>query len=138
MIVGLSHVTLSVRDLPRSISFYVDLLGFRLVAHWPQGAYFEAGSLWLAVIVDQQVRSAPLPEYSHIAFKVPAASYADFAARIKSAGATVFQENRSEGDSLYFLDPDGHKLEIHVGDLSTRLASMRAAPWPGLEISPAG
>lgn len=31
------------------------------------------------------------------------------------------EENLSEGDSLYFLDPDGHKLELHVGSLQSRL-----------------
>jgi catechol 2,3-dioxygenase-like lactoylglutathione lyase family enzyme len=136
MIVGLSHVTLSVRELPRSVAFYCDVLGLRLIAHWPKGAYLAADQLWLALIVDQHVRTAPLPEYTHVAFQVPAASFQSLAESIELSGARIFQKNRSEGASLYFLDPDGHKLEIHVGDLSTRLASMRAAPWPGLEILP--
>jgi hypothetical protein len=45
-----------------------------------------------------------------------------------------WQENRSEGASLYFLDPDGHKLEIHAGDWQTRLAAMKQDPWePDIE-----
>jgi catechol 2,3-dioxygenase-like lactoylglutathione lyase family enzyme len=75
-----------------------------------------------------------LPEYTHIAFAVAEHDFAPLAARIKAAGATIFQENTSEGHSLYFLDPDGHKLEIHVGDLASRLRAARAQPWPGLEM----
>ncbi len=30
-----------------------------------------------------------------------------------------------EGGTLYVLDPDGHKLELHLGDLASRLAHYR-------------
>ena len=73
--------------------------------------------------------SSPLPEYSHIAFNVPAARFDDAAASIRASGAVIWQDNRSEGASLYFLDPDGHKLEIHAGDWRTRLAAMKEHPW---------
>ena len=38
------------------------------------------------------------------------------------------------GASLYFLDPNGHKLEIHASDLEARLLSARERPWEGLEL----
>ena len=44
------------------------------------------------------------------------------------------QQNWTEGESLYFLDPDGHKLEIHASDLAARLRSARERPWAGLEL----
>ena len=39
-----------------------------------------------------------------------------------------WQENRSPGDSFYFLDPNGHKLEIHVSDLDARVKTLKDAP----------
>jgi catechol 2,3-dioxygenase-like lactoylglutathione lyase family enzyme len=134
MITGCNHITLSVRDMAASLRFYGDVLGLRLVARWPRGAYFSAGHLWLALILDAQARGGPVPEYTHVAFTVAPRDFDALAARIRSAGATIWQENRSEGESLYFLDPTGHKLEIHASDLATRLRSARERPWEGLEI----
>lgn len=70
-------------------------------------------------------RAGPLPEYTHVAFDVGAADFRAIADKIKAAGATIFKDNKSEGDSLYFLDPNGHKLEVHVGDWKSRLAGYR-------------
>ena len=136
MITGLNHVTLSVRDVERAWRFYVDLLGCRPVVRWPKGAYLLAGDLWLALVLDDHTRAGPLPEYSHLAFSVRPADFAALAGRIQAAGAVIWQANWTEGESLYFLDPDGHKLEIHASDLTTRLRAARQNPWEGLEFFP--
>ena len=104
-------------------------MGAKPLARWSRGAYLLAGDVWLCLALDEQTRSAPAPEYSHIAFSVSAVGFDDAAARIRASGAAIWQENRSEGASLYFLDPDGHKLEIHAGDWRTRLAAMKLDPW---------
>ena len=129
MIGGVNHITLAVRDLDRSFRFYVETLGTKPLARWSRGAYLLAGDLRLCLTLDGRMRSSPPPEYSHIAFSVPAARFDDAAARIRASGVTIWQDNRSEGASLYFLDPDGHKLEIHAGDWRTRLAAMKRDPW---------
>ena len=87
MITGINHVTLSVRNVERSVAFYVDVLGCRPVVRWDGGAYLLAGTLWLAVLEDPQVRDGPLPEYTHVAFTVPAAEFAALSERIVAAGA---------------------------------------------------
>jgi len=55
--------------------------------------------------------------------------------RILKAGAVIFKKNTSPGKSLYFLDPDGHKLEIHVGNWQTRLQIKKENPgnWKNVE-----
>jgi glutathione S-transferase fosA5 len=131
---GINHVTLSVRDPVRSMAFYRDVLGFRPVARWPKGAYLLAGDLWVALVEDARVRDGALPESTHVAFSVAQADFPAAADRIRSSGSRTWKENESEGDSLYFEDPDGHRLEIHVGDLATRLEECRRNPWPGLEV----
>lgn len=67
------------------------------------------------------MRTQPLPEYTHIAFTVTANFFEQMKQILISKGVVVWKENSSEGESFYFLDPDQHKLENHVGDWQTRL-----------------
>lgn len=128
MISGLNHTTLSVRDLERSFRFYTEVVGLKPVARWYKGAYLLAGEAWVCISLDSETRSGPLAEYSHIAFSVEQARFNDLVESLVSAGIVSWQENHSHGESFYFLDPDGHKLEIHTSDLAARLASLRLKP----------
>jgi len=104
------------------------VLGCNVVARWPDGAYLTAATTWIAL-----VRGAPTAagrDYSHIAFTVTADELRALAQRLEAHGVAAWQENWTEGDSFYFTDPDGHRLEAHVGDLRSRLRD----PWDGLEI----
>jgi glutathione S-transferase fosA5 len=133
MVGSLNHVTLSVTELERSFEFYSRVLGFRPLARWDRGAYLLAGEqTWVCLTVDQRTRAAPLAEYSHLAFSVAEGGFADAVARIDASGAPAWQDNSSEGASHYFLDPDGHKLELHVGDWRSRLHACRERPYDGM------
>jgi glutathione S-transferase fosA5 len=129
VIEGLNHLTFSVRELERSFRFYRDVLAFRPLARWSRGAYFLAGDAWVCLTLDQRARLEPLPEYTHVAFTVAASAFDSVSARIRASGAREWQPNGSEGASLYFCDPDGHKLEVHVGDWRSRLEACRATPF---------
>jgi catechol 2,3-dioxygenase-like lactoylglutathione lyase family enzyme len=130
---GLNHLTLAVTDLDRSLAFYQGVLGLRLRARWPAGAYLDAGSLWVCLAVDPAAAARPHPDYSHVAFDVDAAGFEALSVRV-TAAAPRWRENRSEGASLYVLDPDGHKLELHVGSLDSRLAHYRATAPQGMVL----
>lgn len=133
VITGLNHLTLAVSDLERSISFYSGLLGFSIRMRGPSSAYLESGTLWLALVVDANVRRGPLPEYSHVALSVATSELRILADRLTSAKVKRWQE-ADRADSFYFLDPDGHKLELHSGDLRSRLEIRAAMKEPGIVI----
>lgn len=134
MLKSLNHLTLAVSDIASSIGFYHHLLGLPLHARWDSGAYLSCGDLWLCLSLDAQRRYIAPQEsdYTHYAFSLDENDFAVFVARLAQAGVTSWKENKSEGESFYFLDPDGHKLEAHVGNLAQRLAACRAKPYKGM------
>lgn len=122
MISGINHITFAVSDLDRSLRFYRDILKCTEVHTWAGGAYLDAGGVWLCLSLD--AGAAGNTDYTHIAFDVAPEDFAELSARIIESGAQLWKTNRSEGDSLYFCCPDGHRLEIHVGDLQSRLGAI--------------
>jgi len=121
-VTGLNHLTLSVVNLERSIVFYRDLLGFQVRRQTDQSSYLEAGTLWLALVAERAKNfTVSANGYSHIAFTVPEAEFPESKHRLLESGAPCWQKSERE-DSFYFCDPDGHRLEIHSGNLAARLS----------------
>jgi catechol 2,3-dioxygenase-like lactoylglutathione lyase family enzyme len=121
-ITGLNHLTLAVSELERSVKFYSELLGFVVRWHGPSSAYLEAGTLWLALVEDKNGQAKPSHGYSHAAFSVEPSALPEWGHRLIQAGVVRWQESTRD-NSFYFLDPDGHKLELHAGNLESRLSA---------------
>lgn len=132
MLTGLNHLTLAVTELDRSVAFYNELLQLRLEAKWNSGAYLSLPGLWLCLSLDPLRRPEPAADYTHYALSIDAEDFPVLVARLNAARVSSWRDNRSEGDSFYFLDPDGHKFEVHVGDLASRLRACRQAPYVGM------
>ena len=132
MVTGLSHITFAASNLERSIRFYADLVGLKLLVRWDQGAYLTAGSFWIGLTLDKAAPEATNnSSYTHLAFTVPPEQFHALRKKLLCNDAEEWQPNSSPGESFYFLDPDGHKLEIHARTLPDRLASLRENPKPG-------
>lgn len=129
MLSGLNHLTLAVSNLERSFEFYTHLLGLTPRAKWSTGAYLTLGDLWLCLSLDSVDAKR---DYTHYAFSVSSRHIGDLTKRLRSAGVSEWKTNTSEGESVYFLDPDGHRLELHCGDLRTRLRACRDKPYDGM------
>jgi len=134
MIKGMNHLTFAVSNVERSFRFYTDILGLKPVARWDKGAYLTADKFWIALNLDMTIKKAKNPDYSHIAFSCSGSDFEQLKEKILEYGCPEWSENTSEGKSLYFKDPDGHKLEIHVGDLETRLEEMKEKQWAEFEF----
>ncbi|MBX9787094.1 MAG: VOC family protein [Alphaproteobacteria bacterium] len=132
MIKGINHITLAVTDINRSFMFYHDIIGLKPICRWDKGAYFLIDDFWFCLNVDD-LRQANLC-YTHYAFSVNENDFESMSLRIIESGAFIFKENTSPGASLYFLDPDDHKLEIHVGDWKARVMAKKQDPELWKEI----
>lgn len=131
MLNGLNHITIAVSDVSRSFDFYVNRLGFTPKARWTGGAYLCLGNLWLCLSVDSV---ATREDYTHYAFSIRSEDFDIYVKKLKSSGVTEWKTNKSEGKSIYFLDPDGHKLEIHDGNLESRLRACMKHPYEKMEF----
>ena len=126
MINGINHITIATNNVANSFNFYHEILGFKPLCKWHKGAYFLAGNLWFCISYDEH--ASPTMDYTHIAFNVALDDFKAIKDKIIASGAKVFKDNKSEGDSLYITDPDGHKLEIHVGSWQSRIANIKQNP----------
>lgn len=129
MLRGLNHITIAVNNLDASFDFYTHLLGFKPHARWDAGAYLSLGDLWFCLSCDTAI---PSQDYSHIALDCAVNNFNAITAQLREANVIEWKKNISEGNSLYFLDPNGNKLEIHCGNLQTRLDSLKERPYKGL------
>ncbi len=134
MINGINHITFAVSNLDSSLNFYNKILGLPLIAKWSEGAYLLAGSTWIALNICQDEGISPRKDYTHISFNIEPNQLSSFINKLLAAGVRPFKENSSEGVSFYFLDPDGHKLELHSNSLDDRLSWMKEQNLDGFKL----
>jgi catechol 2,3-dioxygenase-like lactoylglutathione lyase family enzyme len=120
----ISFITLGVSDLPRSLRFYRDGLGFPLSpASQEEVAFFRTGGVVLALYPsDKLAEDAQVPAQGSGFRGVTLAhnvrrreEVADVLALAAAAGGTLTkpaQDTFWGGHAGYFADPDGHLWEV--------------------------
>jgi catechol 2,3-dioxygenase-like lactoylglutathione lyase family enzyme len=126
-ITRLNHAVLYVRDVERSVAFYTDVLGFKVLNVLPEGfsgaaflqapgstndhdlGLFEIGS---AAAASPAGRGGAVGLY-HLAWEVDTlAELERLAERLTQAGALVGASDHGTTKSLYAHDPDGLEFEV--------------------------
>ncbi len=119
---GIDHAAISVRDLEVSRKFYEDVLGLKVSPREyqkPGVEYFlDCGTSLIGLIQGDPNGEKHLLQDSglggnHVSFRVHTNQFDACVEELKKRSVTVtFQKKRERSWSVYFLDPDGNKLEI--------------------------
>lgn len=125
MIQSINHVTYSVSDIKKSIIFYKDILKAEILVESDKTDYFTLGGLWLALNKEKDIPKNEIQySYTHMAFTIDESEFDDWYQWLRDNDVNILEGcNRDVRDkqSIYFTDPDGHKLELHTGILQDRL-----------------
>ena len=116
----LNHAVLYVSDVPRSVRFYREMLGFEVrVQYQDRAAFLRApGSandhdLGLFAVGPSRPASEQKVGLYHLAWEVGTLSdLADIRNRLSTAGALVGASDHRVSKSLYAKDPDGIEFEV--------------------------
>jgi catechol 2,3-dioxygenase-like lactoylglutathione lyase family enzyme len=117
---GILESSLYVSDVPRSIRFYEDIFGFRVISEFGErGCAMQAGARQALLLFKKGAsRTIQSPHDGdgelHVAFAIPTAELADWESWLHTRGIAVEEKRAWElgGWSLYFRDPDRHLIEL--------------------------
>ena len=117
----IKETCLYVADLDKTVEFYHDKMGFKLI-HKKENrhAFFRVGSDVLLCFLPEVTRlDTQLPPHfahgeQHLAFEVAPQDYEEMKAKIPTLGIEIIHEEkwRENVYSFYFKDPDANVLEI--------------------------
>jgi catechol 2,3-dioxygenase-like lactoylglutathione lyase family enzyme len=117
---GIVETSLYVTDVPRSVRFYDEALGFRVISVFGErGCALHAGARQVLLLfkkgASRTVRSPHDGDGElHVAFAIPSTELANWESWLEARGIPVEEKRRWElgGWSLYFRDPDRHLVEL--------------------------
>jgi len=125
----LAELGLRVKDLPRMLEFYRDVVGLETVREFTGYVFMKMGDLdsplgrgghpQMLVLFDRHVPlDVRLTTLDHFAFEIGLEDFEAEKARVESLGLTVTirEFGWMHGRSFFFDDPDGNTIEFIAHD----------------------
>ncbi|MGQ0560414.1 MAG: VOC family protein [Gemmatimonadota bacterium] len=119
------HVALTVRDVEKSVLWYGEVLGLQRMHQDAWGSFpavvgIGGTSLALFPVRSEDPAGPPGPETicaRHVAFRTDRENLERARKFLAARGIEISFEDHEIAHSIYFVDPDGHQLEITTYDL---------------------
>jgi catechol 2,3-dioxygenase-like lactoylglutathione lyase family enzyme len=117
---GILESSLYVSDVPRSVRFYEETFGFRVITDFGQrGCAMHAGTHQVLLLFKKGASRATETPHDgdgelHLAFAISSAELPNWESWLQTRKIPVEEKKKWElgGWSLYFRDPDRHLLEL--------------------------
>ena len=117
---GILESSLYVSDVQRSVRFYEETFGFRLITDFGErGCAMQAGERQVLLLFKKGASRAIQSPHDgngelHLALAIAADELANWESWLETRGIAVEEKRRWElgGQSLYFRDPDWHLIEV--------------------------
>jgi len=117
---GILESSLYVTDVPRSVRFYEETFGFRVITDFGQrGCAMHAGPRQVLLLFKKGASRATETPHDgdgelHLAFAIPSAELPNWESWLQAKEIPIEEKKKWDlgGWSLYFRDPDRHLLEL--------------------------
>jgi catechol 2,3-dioxygenase-like lactoylglutathione lyase family enzyme len=117
---GILESSLYVTDVPRSVRFYEETFGFRVITDFGErGCAVQAGTRQVLLLFKKGASRAIRSPHDgdgelHLAFAIPSAELPNWESWLQAKEIPIEEKKKWElgGWSLYFRDPDRHLLEL--------------------------
>ena len=117
---GILETSLYVSDVHRSVRFYEETFGFRVIKEFGErGCAMHAGERQVLLLFKKGASRAIQSPHDgdgelHVAFAIPSSELAMWESWLEQRGIAVEEKRTWDlgGRSLYFRDPDRHLLEL--------------------------
>ena len=117
---GVLESSLYVSDVGRSVRFYEEVFGFRVINEFGErGCALQAGEHQVLLLFRKGASLTIQSPHDgdgelHVAFAIPLAELANWESWLEAKGIAVEEKRSWElgGCSLYFRDPDRHLIEV--------------------------
>jgi len=115
------HVAINVTDLAQSINFYRDIIGLTVIESGENSAKLSIGDAEISLFkLPSDYKPCEEPDtkhagsLNHLAFEISPATFDIYHRRLVDRNITITfgPVKRRHGQTLYFLDPDGNKIEL--------------------------
>ena len=116
---GLDHVAIAVADIERSARWYIDVLGFERQhpGMWGGTPVFVGNAHASVALFPNSGNHHGTGTFRHFAFRTNGDDFEAAQRELKTRGIDFEFEDHEITHSIYFHDPEGHKIEVTTYDL---------------------